>query len=340
MVVVAACGSVHNSDPAAGGDAGIGSPSPDAAPAADAAVASELASCAQLAKTCGSATNDSCCDSPLVTGGSFARSYDDANDASSGTTSFPATVGTFRLDKYEITVGRFRAFVAAGLGTQASPPADKAGTHASIPGSGWDPNWDTNLVASTPALIAAVACDPMFQTWTDTAGANETKPMNCLSWYEAAAFCAWDGGYLPTEAEWNYAAAGGDQQRPYPWSIPSSSLAITADDASYNNGTDCVGDGLPGCALSDLLAVGTTLMGNGRWGQEDLAGNVLEWVLDWAAAYAATCDDCANLTPAAHREVRGGSYDSSTGNLRTGFRLNFVPTDRSSLIGARCARAP
>ena len=51
----------------------------------------------------------------------------------------PATVSDFLLDKYETTVGRFRAFVKAGMGTQAQPPSPSAGANPHLPASGWDP---------------------------------------------------------------------------------------------------------------------------------------------------------------------------------------------------------
>src|SRR6185369_11301256 len=111
-------------------------------------------------------------------------------------------------------------------------------------------------------------------------------PVNCLDWYEAHAFCIWDGGFLPSEAEWNYAATGGDQQRVYPWSSPPSSTAMDSTNAVY--------DGAP------LLVVGSkSAGGDGRWGHADLTGSVAEWNLDWyASPYASPCADCANFQAA------------------------------------------
>src|SRR5262249_40619476 len=172
-------------------------------------------------------------------------------------------------------------------------------------------------------------------------GGNEARPINCLSWYEAMAFCAWDGGYLPTEAEWNYAAAGGELQRAYPWSSRAAPLAIDPAHASYANGADCVGDGMSGCAVTDLVVVGSKPLGDGRWGQSDLAGNVAEWTLDWAAnAYINPCTDCAELTPARYRIYRGGNYADPPGSARTSVRASDGPTANASILGARCARSP
>ncbi|MFH0900408.1 MAG: hypothetical protein V2A73_07245, partial [Pseudomonadota bacterium] len=125
-------------------------------------------SCAGLAATCGPTKTEDCCETLFVPGGTFNRSNDPA---------YPATVSDFRLDRHEITVGRFRQFVEAGMGTQARPPAAGAGAHPLIPGSGWDASWNVSLPADTAALKTAVKCVSTFRTWTDTAGANESLPM-------------------------------------------------------------------------------------------------------------------------------------------------------------------
>jgi formylglycine-generating enzyme required for sulfatase activity len=249
----------------------------------------------------------------------------------------PATISSFRLDRFEVTVGRFRAFIAAGLGTQANPPAANAGAHKNVPGSGWNTSWNASLTADLGALIAAVKCD-ILQTWTTDPGVNENRPLNCVTWNEAMAFCIWDGGYLPTEAEWNYAAAGGNEQRAYPWSVAAGTPSIDGQHASYLNGTDCIGDGAPGCTVFDLVEAGSKPLGDGKWGHSELAGNASEWLLDWIGAYPASCVDCANLTTSANRVTRGGAFDEGADDARTTFRIGAPPQTRSSTIGFRCAR--
>jgi formylglycine-generating enzyme len=333
VLMLAACGSGPSS---VSGDGG-----PDGAATGDGGTGSgPAASCVGLPAACGAAGDDNCCTSPQVTGGTYYRGNDVAGDPNSGDQTAPATVGSFRLDKYEVTVGRFRAFVQAGMGTQSSPPAAGAGAHARIAGSGWDASWNPRLAADRAALLAALKCHATYQTWTDAPGANEARPMNCVSWYEASAFCAWDGGYLPTDAEWNYAAAGGDQQRAFPWSSPPSSLTVDGTYASYLNGTNCVGDGMPGCALTDLVLVGTKPGGNGRWGQADLVGNVAEWTLDWFSLYPMPCTDCANLELASDRVLHGGNFGQPVFYMRMRSRSPMAPHNRSAGVGVRCARAP
>ena len=262
----------------------------------------------------------------MVPGGTFYRSYDGVDWTSNG---YPATVADFYLDKYEITVGRFRQFVEAGMGTQANPPAAGAGAHPLITGSGWDSTWNTNLHANAADLEAAVKCDAGYQTWTDTPGGNKSQPINCMDWYTAFAFCAWDGGRLPTEAEWNYAASGGSEQRYYPWSSPPTSTTINDSYAVYCGGscrTQNVGSKSP--------------KGDGKWGQSDLAGNVDEWTLDWyEISYPTPCNNCAELASAYYRVVRGGNFYYGAPFLLSAYRYNFSDPETPNLtIGARCAR--
>lgn len=301
----------------------------------------QAVSCETLAPTCGPMGDAPCCDSPTVVGGTFYRGYDVAADLAYTDMSHPATVSTFRLDTYEVTVGRFRQFVAAGQGTQASPPAAGAGART-LDGmadlGGWDPTWNAELTADTAALIAAVKCSPAYQTWTDAPGANENRPMVCITWYEAMAFCAWDGGYLPTEAESMYAASGGSVQRAYPWSNPAPSTTIDCTVANYGGAswptTACIAAG-----VSNVGSVSP--LGDGMWGQADLGGNVWEWALDWyASPLPMPCNDCANLTPASQRVIRGGGCGSTQSLLRGADRSFDEPSDRGDSVGVRCARAP
>lgn len=278
---------------------------------------------------------ESCCTTITVPGGPFLMGR-----STSGTDAYPGddrelpehsvTVSAFALDKYEVTVGRFRRFVAAYPG---SKPAAGTGADPSIGSStGWQSGWDSSLAADQATLIANVKCDSFYQPWTDTAGANETKAMNCVSWYEAFAFCAWDGGWLPTEAEWEYVAAGGSENRLYPWggAAPSCTLTNTSVCSVY------------------LDAVGSHAGDSGRWGHLDLAGNLYEWGLDWfdAAWYsnlAATGTNVVNLTTAPTRVMRGSTFGNSAASAATNFRSarrgNQYPATSAGSVGLRCARS-
>jgi formylglycine-generating enzyme required for sulfatase activity len=148
-----------------------------------------------------------------------------------------------------------------------------------------------------------------------------------LTWYEAFAFCIWDGGRLPTEAEWNYAAAGGDEQRVYPWG------SADADDL---HAVFC------GASCSSAQEVGSkSPTGDGKWGHTDLAGNVYEWLFDWyERPYPqVTCKDCANTLLTSGRAFRGGAFSSDAKGLIASARNGANPWDPSTGQGVRCARA-
>jgi sulfatase modifying factor 1 len=274
----------------------------------------------------------SCCTSIAVPGGSFLLG--DVDDLSAQPEHI-ASVSSFMLDEYEVTVGRFRRFVA-----QFGTPIPKgAGALPKIPKSGWEedgfdwnhPSW---WAANADDLKAKLACTG-FPTWTNEPGAGDEKPINCVTWWEAFAFCAWDGGRLPTEAEWEYAAAGGSENRAHPW----GSAALDVELLSYNAASGGT-PGVPGA--SDIVAVGSTPKGNGRWGHADLAGSVQEWVRDaFSATYYAgagnTCNDCAYLNgESADRVQKGGSWVSAEPSI-----VEHVPGNRSTRTdrrGFRCAR--
>lgn len=301
-------------------------------------------------QTCGPDGTGNCCASAIVPGNAsgatlsgepFYRSYDTAADGMWPFKGNPATVSDFRLDRYEVTVGRFRQFVDAGMGVAGKAPSVGAGAHPRLVDSGWRDSWNGQLLADTATLKTQLKCD--YQpTWTDNPGAGDALPIGCVTWYEAMAFCVWDGGYLPTEAEWNYAAAGGTEQRAYPWSDPADATPIDCSYANYNIGYPSQTG--PFCVAGGAVAKAgaTSPKGDGRWGHADLGGNVWEWVLDsYKELYISPCDDCADLSVESTRSERGGGLFNEDTNLRGARRNGYTPpTGRSFGLGMRCARRP
>lgn len=325
----AATTTVASDSGGSGGSGGSGCPTaPSDAPA----------SCVDLPVTCGSDSLQSCCTSDVVTGGPFKRDHDDT---------LPASVSTFKLDRFEATVGRYRKFVDAVV-TGKWKPAAGAGKHGhlncgtGLEGElGWLPAWDVHLLSTTTDWNAALACPgeetSSYETWTSAAGANEKKPISCINWYQAHAFCIWDGGFLPTENELNYASAT-TEKRLYPWgnTTPTESYAVW----KCGNG-NCSG------TSDELLNVGSKPLGDGPFTTANLAGNVAEWALDlWQVKTSkpTPCVDCATPPTGGVEQglQRGGSFGSRTapdlGNAANRYMLAFI--GQGSGIGVRCARQP
>lgn len=280
---------------------------------------------------CGNGS-ESCCMSPLVPGGTFNRSDDPAA---------PATLSAFRLDKHNVTVGRFRKFVDAWVGGWR--PAFGSGKHSHLNSgqglrnatggfeAGWSTAWSNQLPTTKDDWDSDLACHSSYPTWTSAAGSNEKRPINCVHWYDAYAFCTWDGGFLPSEAEVSFAASGGEQQRPFPWG---------SDEGYQYASYDCMGDGVAGCSVSDLLPVGSKPLGDGRWGHSDLVGTLWAWNLDWNGDYSTPCTDCARASAGTIRVIRGGAFYDPASLMRPSVRNANSPVNAFYYLGFRCARTP
>lgn len=276
----------------------------------------ERTSCVGLAKGCGQFGTNDCCAAPTVTG---------------GVDSFGDNVATFALDKYEVTVGRFKNFINAYGG----PPANGAGANPAMSDSGWQsPAWNSSIAANKAALTSAVQCHATYQTYASTT-ANDFLPMNCVSWYEAVAFCAWDGGFLPSVDQWLYAAMGGEVGWTYPWGftpVPTDLLDSTAAYANYK----CMGDGSApdSCAFGDFLRVGSKPAGTGKYGHLDLAGSMFERTIDRCQG-----GDCEG-PDAPYGYIWGGSFSYPASHLAALAGGLFPDSKHDAGTGFRCARGP
>lgn len=161
--------------------------------------------------------------------------------------------------------------------------------------------------------------------WQALSG-KDGHPVVGVSWYGAKAYCEWAGRSLPTEAQWEYAAAGADGLR-FPWG---------------DDGPDCSLSRFLGCGNQPVQAGGLP-SGASPFGIYEMAGNVAEWVNDrYAPDYyqGSPTENPTGPPNGYYRVFRGGSWGSSYLGLRTAHR-NWAGADaRGSDIGFRCALNP
>jgi formylglycine-generating enzyme required for sulfatase activity len=180
------------------------------------------------------------------------------------------------------------------------------------------PAFEISATPVTNAQYAAFVVDGGAAPphWPVPAG-REQHPVTFVDWDDANAFCAWAGGRLPTEAEWEKAARGSDG-RIYPWGDePDEGRAV-------------VGRGMKRTATAE---VGSLSEGTSPYGVLDMAGNAWEWTASWYGPYPGPAAD------GTERVLRGGSYASPGLRwARCASRSRSHPCRRQAHIGFRVAR--
>ena len=178
------------------------------------------------------------------------------------------------------------------------------------------------------------------------AWAKDDHPVTGVTWAEAAGYCDWVGGRLPTDAEWELAARG-PTGTAFPWgdAWPPPNGAANLHDAALARALCEPSTGLPDDGYVYTSPVGAFPAGASAFGILDMAGNASEWISDWSDDVDTTVAPLARRCPAVRRGVRervqrGTSFWSETPSRMTGCaweRGGDDPTRRDLEVGFRCA---
>ena len=241
------------------------------------------------------------------TGGTFQMGSPVGQGGSNENPQHFVTVGSFALDKTEVTIAQYGAFYSALAVGQQCSAANGTEFSCGQPDTSAGCNWGVSGL--------------------------ESQPANCVDWQQASAYCAWAGKRLPTEAEWEFAARSGGLDQIWPW----GSATVDCSLAMFDDG------GGSGCGTGATAQPCSKSAGNSAQGVCDLAGNVAEWCADWYDLYSdvtQTNPMGPASSPDGTRAVRGGSWSDTAQFLRAVARASALPTARTAPTGFRCAKTP
>lgn len=245
------------------------------------------------------------------------------------------TIDPFWIDRTATSNAAFARFVEA---TGYTTDAERYGWSFVFAGLLPDDFPPTRAVADAPWWRQVEGAD-----WRHPEGLRSTMddrldhPAIHLSWHDATAYAAWTSKRLPTEAEWEYAARGGLEQRRYPW---GDQLLVDGEhrcniwQGTFPDRND-QDDGYVGTAPIDAFPA------NG-FGLYNTVGNVWEWCGDWFHPTFHKRGTRANPTgpPFGDRKVtRGGSYlchESYCFRYRVPARSGSPPDSSTGNLGFRC----
>jgi formylglycine-generating enzyme required for sulfatase activity len=250
----------------------------------------------------------------------------------------PVTLPPFAIEKYPVTNERFLRFVSeTGYVTDAERFGWSFVFWASISKKRFQ------QVVQDTVQVTPWWCKVPGATFRTPEGPGSNvvsrmqHPAVHVSWTDANAFCAWAGMRLPTEAEWEYAARGGLEQKLYPWGDklrPEGKHVCNIWQGNFPS-EDTGEDGYKGTCPVDAFPP------NG-YGLYSLAGNAWDWCADWFGT-AHNPEGAVNPTGPLEgmtRVMKGGSFlchKSYCNRYRVAARTSNTPDSSSSNTSFRCA---